>query len=141
MANLTDTTNLTKALEHLRVQYQNFARSSQRPELTHLDRDALAESVVQRFETAYDCAWKTLKHFLGHEVGLPDLPNSPKPILRIAAESNVLHSPIENWLSYADARTATAHDYSGKKAEQARELVQQFLEDCQALLISLSATP
>lgn len=123
----TDTTDLDKAINLLHAQYDNFMRSKDRPELSDLDRDGLAESVVQRFETAYDCFWKTLKQVLSLDLGLADLPNSPNPILRLAAESNVLGAPIADWLEFADARTATAHDYSGKKAEQARAVVPKFL--------------
>jgi hypothetical protein len=49
-------------------------------------------------------------------LGIPELPNSPKPIFRIAFENQLL-STIEKWLIYADARIDTSHDYSGEKAQ------------------------
>jgi hypothetical protein len=36
--------------------------------LTGLDREAIGESVIQRFETCYDTLWKTLKRYLTEEI-------------------------------------------------------------------------
>ena len=136
---MIDFGNLEKALRHLDLQLANLSASADRQELTELDREAIRESVIQRFETAYDTLWKTLKRYLSQDLGLPDLPNSPKPIFRLAAQSQVLASPIEVWLAYADARTATAHDYSGSKATQTLAIVQTFADDARALLGRISA--
>ena len=40
---------------------------------------AVAESVIQRFETCYDCLWKVLKRYLVEELGVANAPNSPSP--------------------------------------------------------------
>ena len=135
---MIDCGNLEKALRHLDLQLANLSASSNRQELTELDREAIQESVIQRFVTAYDTLWKTVKRYLSQELGLPDLPNSPKPIFRIAAQSQVLASPVEVWLAYADARTATAHDYSGAQAAQNLAIVQTFADDARALLGRIS---
>ena len=73
-------------------------------------------------------------------LGLPDLPNSPKPIFRIAAENHILDSgassdphAIERWIDYANARVDTTHDYSGLKAKAALTLIQDFIPDAIAL--------
>ena len=52
-------------------------------------REAVAESTIQRFETCYDCLWKALRRHLEEALGLPDIPNSPKPVFRIAAENGL----------------------------------------------------
>jgi hypothetical protein len=99
-----------KSLKQLELQFANFERSAQRADLSSLDREAIAESVIQRFETCYDCIWKHLKRFMSENLGLPDIPNSPKPILRIAADNQLFRSPTEQWLAYADARIAYPDD-------------------------------
>jgi nucleotidyltransferase substrate binding protein (TIGR01987 family) len=126
---MIDSAKLKKALKHLELQYANHQHAQVRPELTQIDREAIAESVIQRFETAYDTLWKDLKRHLIDALGLPDVPNSPKPILKLAGENDVLAAPVATWLAYADARTATAHDYSGEKAAETLEIVDAFIQD------------
>ena len=67
--------------------------------------------MIQRFETCYDCLWKVLKRYLSEGLGLPDIPNSPRPIFRLAHENDLFDSPLERWLQYAEARIDTSHDY------------------------------
>jgi nucleotidyltransferase substrate binding protein (TIGR01987 family) len=134
---MIDYEKLEKALQHLQRQYANLRTVASRPELTDTDREAIAESVVHRFETVYDTLWKTLKRYLSEVLGLPEIPNSPKPIFKLAAQNGLI-DPVERWLAYADARVATAHDYSGSKAEAARALVHDFLSDANALLKKMS---
>ena len=85
--------------------------------------------VIQRFETAYDSLWKTLKRYLTEELGLIDIANSPKPIFRSANDNGLLRDRIAEWLDYADARTATAHDYSGEKAAETLAKIPDFVDD------------
>ena len=138
---MIDREKLEKALRHLELQFENYQQSDERQELTEIDREAIAESVIQRFETAYDTLWKDLKRYLIDTLGLPDVPNSPKPILKLAGENDVLSAPIATWLAYADARTATAHDYSGEKAAEALEIVGDFLRDAIALYQTITGKP
>ncbi len=51
---MIDYDKLQKSLMHLELQFQNHQLAKGRPELTTIDRKAIAESVVQRFETCYD---------------------------------------------------------------------------------------
>lgn len=126
---MIDQEKLEKALKHLELQYANYQHAQDRPELTAIDREAIAESVIQRFGTAYDTLWKDLKRHLIDALGLPDVPNSPKPILKLAGENDLLSAPVAAWLSYADARTATAHDYSGEEAAETLLIVEAFIRD------------
>ena len=96
------------------------------PKLIH---EGIAESVIQRFETCYDCLWKVLKRYLNEGLGIADVPNSPKPVFRLAHENNLFTVPITQWLLYADTRIATSHDYDGEKAKAALELVPNFVAD------------
>ncbi len=67
------------------------------------------------------------------ESGLPDVPNSPKPILKLAGQNDLFTSSVEQWLKYADARTGAAQDYSGEKAAETLTMTDNFISDAIAL--------
>ena len=137
---MIDYDKLQKSLKHLELQYANHKLAQDRPELADIDREAIAESVIQRFETCYDTLWKDLKRYLIEELGLADVPNSPKPILKLAGENDLFASPVEQWLKYADARTSTAHDYSGEKAAEVLLIVGDFIDDAIGLYQTMTGT-
>ena len=58
------------SLKRLEEQYENQRETD--ASLPELFREAIAESVIQRFETCYDCLWKVLKRYLIEELGLAD---------------------------------------------------------------------
>lgn len=126
---MIDYDKFQKSLKHLELQYANHKLAQDRTELADIDREAIAESVIQRFETCYDTLWKDLKRYLIEELGLADVPNSPKPILKLAGENDLFATSVEQWLKYADARTSTAHDYSGEKAAEVLLIVGDFIDD------------
>jgi len=126
---MIDYSKFQKSLINLTLQYNNYLASGQRTDLNDLDKEGLKESTIQRFEICYDCLWKVLKRHLMEELGLPDVPNSPKPVFRLAHENKLLTAPITVWLSYADMRTETAHDYDGKKAENCLTKMGDFIRD------------
>ena len=135
---MIDYSSFQKSLKHLELQFANYRMAQDRQELTDLDREGIAESVIQRFETCYDTLWKHLKRYLIEESGLPDVPNSPKPILKLAGQNNLFTSSVEQWLKYADARTSTAHDYSGEKAAETLLLIDDFIADASGLYESMT---
>ncbi|MBF0309993.1 MAG: nucleotidyltransferase substrate binding protein [Magnetococcales bacterium] len=138
---MIDYDKLRKLLQHLERQYANHQGARLRPELTEIDREAIAESVIQRFETCYDTLWKDLKRHLVEGLGLPEVPNSPKPILRLAGQNDLLPSPVEQWLKYAEARIGTSHDNSGDKAAQALVVMEAFIADAIGLYRTMTGTP
>ena len=71
---------------------------------------------------------------------MPDVPNSPKPLWKLAGQNNLLAARVEQWLQYADARTSTAHDYSGKKAEETLALMGDFIDDAIGLYQTMTGT-
>ena len=129
---MIDYDKFAKSLKHLEAQLRNYQGLAERPELTELDREAVAESVIQRFEVCYDCLWKVLKRYLKENMGVPELPNSPKPLFRIAFE-NQLFTNVQQWLLYADARVGTSHDYSEEKARSSIGNAFAFAADAAAL--------
>lgn len=124
-------------INHLQDQFTNYLAMDTRTNLSDLDRDAIRESVIQRFETCYDTLWKHLKKYLEQELGLPDIPNSPKPVLRIAFENGIIDN-IEIWFAYARARIDTAHDYSIRKVNDALDKIEGFLTDANRLYRRIS---
>ena len=135
---MIDYSKFKKSLLQLQKQFANLQSLDQRQGLSPLDQEAIAESVIQRFETCYDCIWKILKRHLNEKLGLPDLPNSPKPIFRIAADNQLLINSDAQWLIYAEARVQTAHDYDGLKAASTLALMPAFLADAVALYQTLT---
>ena len=124
------------SLKRLEEQHENHL--GQNLLLSDLDREGIAESVIQRFETCYDCLWKVLKKYLTEELGIAEAPNSPKPVLRMANENDLLVAPLTQWFRYADARIDTSHDYDGEKAKTCLSLVQDFLYDAICLYETMS---
>ena len=115
------------SLKRLEEQYENYRQSDD--SLPELIQEAIAESVIQRFETCFDCLWKVLKRYLIEELALADPPNSPKPIFRLAYENDLLDGSPEGWFGYTDARIGTAHDYGGEKAQACLEIMGDFIDD------------
>ncbi len=119
-----------KALVHLTLQYENYRALGD--DLPILIQEGIAEYVIHRFETCWDVLWKTLKQHLKYVLGLPDVPNSPKPILRKASENGLIEAVC--WIRYADARI----NYSVQKAIEALEVIGDFIDDAIALYEQLS---
>jgi len=113
----------------LRLEEQLENRRLGNPALSPLDREGVAESVIQRFEICHDCLWKLLKRHLTEVLGLAETPNSPKPIFRLAHENHLLDGSLVRWMRFAEARMDTSHDCNAEKAEACLNLVPKFLED------------
>ena len=136
---MIDYSRFRSSLKRLEEQSWNHLRGN--PDRRDLDNEAVAESVVQRFETCYDCLWKVLKRYLIEVLGVADAPNSPKPVIRLANENHLLSSDVRGWLQYADARISTAHDYDGEEAKACLALVHRFIDDAIRLYETMSESP
>ena len=97
--------------------------------MAEITREGIKESVVKRFETCYEMLWRTLRRHLVVDLGNAKVPHSPKPIFRVASENDLLPSPVERWLSYANSRIDTAQDYSGERAENCISMMSEFIAD------------
>ncbi len=134
--NMIDYDKFQLSLKRLEEQYENHRTLD--PNLPELIREGVSESVIQRFETCYDCLWKVLKRYLVEGLGVVDAPNSPKPIFRLASENHLFASPIVQWLQYAELRIGTAHDYDGEKAKACLALMNDFIDDAIGLYQTMS---
>lgn len=133
---MIDYSKFQSSLKHLELQYENHLTIDQ--SFSDLIKEGIQESVIQRFKICYDCMWKVLKRYLIEELGLPEVPNSPKPIFKISNENQMFSSDISQWLSYADARIGISHDYSGEKAQAAINLMADFIDDAVGLYQTMS---
>ena len=102
---MIDYSKFRSSLKRLEEQDANYRQGN--PALSDLDREAIAESVIQRFETCYDCLWKVLKRYLAEELGVGEPLNSPKPLFRLAHENDLLASPVAQCLG-AQGRSGSA---------------------------------
>ena len=136
---MIDFGNFRKSLKNLKLQNDN--RKSLPPGLPQLLREAVDESVIQRFEVCYDTLWKSLRRHLIEEQGLPEVAASPRPVFRLAGETGVLTSPVERWMEYVNLRIGTAHDYSSEKAATMLERADDFIADAIDLYQAMTGEP
>ena len=118
---------LRLSLARLEEQYDNYLHLD--TALSQLNQEAVIESTIQRFEVCFDTMWKALARYLSEDVGIPDVPNGPKLIFRIAYENGIISNPSQDWFRYNRARIDTSHDYDGKKAHACLAIVGDFLSD------------
>ena len=129
---------LKLSLKTLELQWENLEELRNTGTATPLIMDGIRESVIKWFDLALEMSWKMLAKYLGEEVGVPDLPTGPKPILRIADQNGLLDGRVAEWLEYVNARNASTHDYSAKKAEETLKVVPGFIADAIKLYTLMS---
>ena len=124
-----------------RLEEQNGHRQGN-PARSDLDREGIAESVIQRFKTCYDCLWKVLKRHLIEDLGVADPPNSPKPIFRLAHENHVLPSPLRTVAPLRRRRASTHRTTTtAKRRRPVVALAPAFIDDAVRLYQTLSGAP
>ena len=125
----TNYEKLEKSLYRLKKQYENFLNLDKQ-NLSEINKEAIKESVIQRFESCYDSFWKSLKKYLQEEGVLAEQVISPKPIFRKAHEAGLIDKEdLERFFNYVDLRIGTSHDYSLAKAEEALKKMGDFIQD------------
>lgn len=124
---MIDYTKFRLALKCLEEQCENHRKAD--PVLPEFIHEALAESVMHRFKICYDCLWRILKRYLSEAPDYPGPSNSPKHLFRVAHENDLLSSPLEQWLQYADVRISVSHDCDGTKAKGCLAWMPDFIGD------------
>ncbi len=119
--------NFKKSLKNLEIRNQ-FRKDNTSYEDEQI-KESIQESVIQRFETCYDCLCKILKRYMEGELGIADVPTAPKPLFRLAYKNDLFSSSLEQWFSYIDTRINTIHDYDGEKAKIALDVIDDFIDD------------
>jgi nucleotidyltransferase substrate binding protein (TIGR01987 family) len=93
-----------------------------------LEQEAVQDSLIKRFEYTLEVAWKICKKHLEEEGFAEAATGSPKSIIRLAAQRNLISNP-EAWFGYLQFRQDTSHDYSGDKAEVVLDITEGFYQD------------
>ena len=120
-----DYTQLKTAIERYGEMLDAFRHNDHRQPL---EREAVQDSLIKRFEYTLEVAWKTCKRHLEEEGFAEAATGSPKSILRLAAQRNLVENP-EAWFGYLRFRQDTSHDYSSDKAEAVLDIAEDFYQD------------
>ena|ERR1035437_3331679 len=95
-------TNLREVLEKIKI--------------IQVDHAVYRDSAIQRFEIAFDLAWKALREKLRTEYGV-DAP-SPKKCFQEAFKQGIIDNDVL-WIDMTDMRNETTHAYNETFAENA----------------------
>jgi nucleotidyltransferase substrate binding protein (TIGR01987 family) len=120
-----DYTQLKKAIQRFGEMLDAYRNNAGRPAL---EQEAVQDSLIKRFEYTVEIAWKICKKHLEEEGFAEAATGSPKSIIRLAAQRNLISDP-ESWFTYLRFRQDTSHDYSGDKAEAVLDITEDFYED------------
>lgn len=125
--NKTNYEKLEKSLKRLKEQYANYKLDKK--SLSSIDKEAIKESIIHRFEICNDTLWKHLKKHLRDQEGLIDLPNSPNGVFRQDFLAHVIDKEtLTKLMAFNDLRGVTFHDYSLIKAQQALNKIEDFIQ-------------
>ena len=120
-----DYTQLKTAIERFGEMLEAFRHNAQRGPL---EREAVQDSLIKRFEYTLEVAWKMCKRHLEEEGFAEAATGSPKSIMRLAAQRKLIADP-ERWFGYLRFRQDTSHDYSSDKAEAVLDITEDFYQD------------
>ena len=121
-----DYTQLKTAIQRFGEMLNAYRSNAGRPPL---EQDAVQDSLIKRFEYTLEIAWKICKKHLEEEGFAEAATGSPKSIIRLAAQRNLINNP-ESWFTYLRFRQDTSHDYStSDKAESVLDITEDFYED------------
>jgi nucleotidyltransferase substrate binding protein (TIGR01987 family) len=124
-----DYTQLKAAIERYGEMLEAFRHNDRRPPL---EREAVQDSLIKRFEYTLETAWKICKKHLEEEGFAEAATGSPKSIIRLAAQRELIDHP-EAWFDYLRFRQDTSHDYSSDKAEAVLDITEDFYQDVNRL--------
>ena len=124
-----DYTQLKTAIQRFGEMLQAYRENTNRKPL---EQEAVQDSLIKRFEYTLEVAWKTCKKHLEEEGFAAAATGSPKDIIRLAAEINLISDPAA-WFGYLQFRQDTSHDYSSDKAEATLEIAEDFYQDVASL--------
>ena len=128
--NLDQFSDVLSRLGDMLTQYEQAAQ------LPPLMREAVQESLLQRFEYTFEIAWKSAKQYLMEQEGYAQ-EMGPKTVLRLCGELELLDA--ESWLLYLQTRQDIAHDYSSERAKAVLNLATDFYADARRFYAALNA--
>lgn len=96
--------------------------------------EIIRDSAIQRFEIAFDLAWKALKAFLEEEHNA--VCTSPRGCFKEAFHQGVIDHD-EFWINITAIRNYTTHTYSEALAEKVYIALPEALQHFQKLLLAI----
>ena len=119
------------------VQLENFENATKRLkaalEYDPLELDIVMDATIQRFEFAFETAWKSVK-MAAKAVGYDC--KSPKGCLKLAYRMGWIKDE-ERWLELLEARNLTSHTYDQETAMDVYETVKENFQVFGSLLREL----
>ncbi|MCA9401363.1 MAG: nucleotidyltransferase substrate binding protein [Candidatus Omnitrophica bacterium] len=83
--------------------------------------DAFIDATIQRFEFAYELAWKLMQDYLRFN-GIEA--NNPRAVFKESFQQKII-SDGESWLTMLEDRNKTTHIYDEKQARRIYEAIKQ----------------
>lgn len=120
-----DYTQLKTAIQRYGEMLEAYRNNAGRPPL---EQEAVQDSLIKRFEYTLEVAWKTCKKHLEEEGFAEAATGSPKSIIRLAAQIDLIANP-QTWFNYLQFRQDTSHDYFSDKAETVLDIAEDFCRD------------
>lgn len=96
----------------------------------------IKDSCVKRFEYTYESARKIMSRFLKKEYDKTEKDLSVNNVFREMYNLGYLKN-FENWVGYREKRNITSHEYNLEKTYGIIDIIPQFLEDTEFLIIQL----
>lgn len=96
------------------------------------------DSMIQRFEYTYSLALKMIKRFFSQGAFVENIEGMTfNEMVRQANKMNLLKSNLEKWTDFRLMRNLTSHTYDEKIALDVVEVIPEFRDEAQFLLIRL----
>ena len=124
------------AIQRLGDMLDAYRHNDQRPPL---EQEAVQDSLIKRFEYTLETAWKTCKRHLEAEGFVEAKTGSPKSIIRLAAQRNLLSNP-EAWFGYLQFRQDTWCNGSIHKTTAEMDTIEHFFSDVVSLYQRMTGT-
>ncbi len=93
-----------------------------------LEQEAVQDSLVKRFEYTLEVAWKTCKRHLEEEGFAEAATGSPKSIIRLAAQRQLLDDP-EVWFRYLQVRQDVLYECTTETSKAVLDIAETFCQD------------
>ena len=131
---------LELTLARLQEKYANYQDMDARPELRESDKDSIRESLIQRYAACFDTLSRHIRKNLAEHQLLVHVPDSPKPLFRLAHETGLIDKEIlERLFDYARTRVHIGHDYSMENTEDALSKIDGFIQDASEIYQTMIA--
>ena len=93
--------------------------------LASYELEAARASVIQHFEFSYELCWKTMKRYIGMDLGSDADILTRKDIFRISAEKRLIDD-FRRWVEFHGARNRTSHTYDAGIAGEVYAVARTF---------------